>query len=66
MRPAFYFTESAGTILMLSTLHVRRLLPADRSAPVFVVADFVQHILAFNQFAEGRVLTIETRRRRGR
>ena len=56
-----YFTESAGTILMLSI--TTRLVGLLGSPMLFLVdrnvTDFLQHILAFNQFAEGRVLMIE-------
>ena len=63
-----YFTESAGTILMLSiTTRLVGLLVRPCCSGHRRVTDFFQHILAFDQFAERRVLMIELRARaRGR
>ena len=57
----FYFTESAGTILMLSI--VTRLVGLLFSPPFPITTgvsrDFFQDVVAFDQFAEGGVLMIE-------
>ena len=65
-RRRVYFTESAGTTLMLST--PTRVVGVLRSGPRhWRITEFCQHVIAFNQFAERRVLMIEMRRRaRGR
>ena len=54
---AAYFTESAGTILMLSTF--MRFAGRSSAPSVLVRGDFFQHVVAFDQFAEGGVLAVE-------